>query len=98
VQRDKALASSGCLLVGGRASGPVGRAMRRVCFAARTESVRDAFAWELAVVVLGDQCTSSAGHLAWSRNLLAGCAAEADDDGVWASASDGFSDFVVSPC
>lgn len=69
--------------------------MRCGCFAV---SMEHAFAWELAVVVLGDQCTSSAVHLTWSRNLLAGCAAEADDDVVWASASDGFNDFVVSPC
>lgn len=44
--------------------------MRGGCFAASMEYVRDAFAWELAVVVLGDQCTSSAVHPAWSHNLL----------------------------
>lgn len=72
--------------------------MRGGCFAARTKYVRDAFAWELAGVVLyWDQCTSSAVHPAWSRNLLAGCA-EADDDVVGASASDGFNDLVVSTC
>lgn len=64
-QREETLASNGCF-------SPVGRAMRGGCFAARMQYVRDAFAWELAVVALGNQCTSSAVHPAWSRNLLAG--------------------------